>query len=196
MGGTVSLSTAIRYPEKVVKVVVVGSPIHGSSLNFFLKLAGYPIIAALLFRFPVLRTLVIRFISYFLATPKDRASASRMIMRDASVVTLRSFFESIGTLRRTDLRPRIGEIRTPTLGIFGRWDMIVHPNQAKALKAGSAMAEISWYKDAGHFPMLDAPDRFMQDIRNFLLTKHVPPDVPAGPAPTPTTTPVSTSRPK
>ena len=32
MGGTVSLSVAIRYPERVSKVVVVGSPIVGSSL--------------------------------------------------------------------------------------------------------------------------------------------------------------------
>ena len=32
MGGTVSLSVAIRYPERVSKVVVVGSPIIGSSL--------------------------------------------------------------------------------------------------------------------------------------------------------------------
>jgi pimeloyl-ACP methyl ester carboxylesterase len=30
MGGTVSLSVAIKYPERVSKVVVVGSPIVGS----------------------------------------------------------------------------------------------------------------------------------------------------------------------
>ena len=32
MGGTVSLSVAIKYPQRVSKVVVVGSPIVGSSL--------------------------------------------------------------------------------------------------------------------------------------------------------------------
>ena len=41
MGGTVSLSVAINYPERVSKVVVVGSPIVGSSLALLLKLAGY-----------------------------------------------------------------------------------------------------------------------------------------------------------
>ena len=59
MGGTVSLSTAIRYPEKVVKVVVIGSPIHGSSLNFLLKLSGYPSIASLLYLLPPVRTAII-----------------------------------------------------------------------------------------------------------------------------------------
>ncbi len=49
MGGTVSLSVAIRYPERVSKVVVVGSPIVGSSLAPLLKLAGYRVNAFLLF---------------------------------------------------------------------------------------------------------------------------------------------------
>ena len=49
MGGTVSLSVAIRYPERVSKVVVVGSPIVGSSLAVPLKLAGYRPIAFMLF---------------------------------------------------------------------------------------------------------------------------------------------------
>src|SRR5512139_1424551 len=48
MGGTVSLSVAIHYPHRVRKVVVVGSPIVGSSLALPLKLAGYRGIAFLL----------------------------------------------------------------------------------------------------------------------------------------------------
>src|SRR3990172_193737 len=40
MGGTVSLSVAIQYHERVRKVVVIGSPIFGSSLSLLLKLAG------------------------------------------------------------------------------------------------------------------------------------------------------------
>ncbi len=40
MGGTVSLSVAIQYPERVRKVVVIGSPIVGSSLSLLLKLFG------------------------------------------------------------------------------------------------------------------------------------------------------------
>jgi pimeloyl-ACP methyl ester carboxylesterase len=172
MGGTVALSTAIRYPEKVVKVIVVGSPIYGASLNFFLKLAGIPFIAALLFRFPFLLKTVIGMIAFFLSTPKDRVTVSRMIMNDLSQVTMHSFFQSIGTLRQTDLRPVLDKVRAPTLGIYGRWDFIVHPNQNKALKQGVPHAEVSWYKDAGHFVMMDDADRFNEDLRQFLFTKH------------------------
>jgi pimeloyl-ACP methyl ester carboxylesterase len=49
MGGTVSLSVAIRYPERVSKVVVVGSPMVGTSLAPLLKLAGYRPTAFFLF---------------------------------------------------------------------------------------------------------------------------------------------------
>ena len=49
MGGTVSLSVAIQYPARVSKVVVVGSPIVGSSLAFALENSGLRPIAVVLF---------------------------------------------------------------------------------------------------------------------------------------------------
>ena len=171
MGGTVSLSTAIRYPERVVKVGVVGSPIVGTSLNSFLKLAGQPLIAALLYKLPPVRRSVVFSLAYFLSTPHDRAKLTRMLVSDASQLTMNSFFESIGTLHRTDLRKTIDQVRCQTMGIYGRWDMIVHPNQHKLLQAGVKNAQIRWYKTAGHFPMFDEPERFNEDVRNFLLAK-------------------------
>ncbi len=166
MGGTVSLSTAIRYPEKVVKVAVVGSPINGSSLNLLLKLSGYPAIASIFWISPPALRLFLRGYSYFIA--KDGRSMGNMITRDVSQITMHSFFQSIGTLRETDLRPRLGEVRAPTLGIYGKRDIIVDPHQKDVLKAGVKQAQIEYYPDAGHFPMLDTPERFNQDIRNFL----------------------------
>ncbi len=169
MGGTVSLSTAIRYPEKVVKVGVVGSPINGSSLNLLLKLSGYPTIASLLYLLPPVRNVIIGTMAYLAAN--DGRQASSMVLSDSSQVTMQSFFQSIGTLRATDLRPRLGEIRAPTLGIYGKKDIIVDPHQKDVLKAGVKHADVSFYPDAGHFPMLYTPDRFNEEIRNFLLAK-------------------------
>ncbi len=169
MGGTVSLSTAIRYPEKVVKVAVVGSPINGSSLNLLLKLSGYPTIASIFWISPPALRLFLRGYSYFMA--KDGRSMAEMITRDVSQITLHSFFQSIGTLRETDLRPRLGDVRAPTLGIYGKKDIIVDPRQKDVLKAAVKHAQIEYYPDAGHFPMLDTPERFNEDIRNFLNAK-------------------------
>ncbi|HUG35099.1 MAG TPA: alpha/beta hydrolase, partial [Anaerolineales bacterium] len=66
MGGTVSLSIAIRYPERVSKVVVVGSPIVGSSLAWPLKLAGYRPIAFMLFNMMGVFRLGVRVASPFI----------------------------------------------------------------------------------------------------------------------------------
>lgn len=172
MGGTVSLSTAMRYPEKIVKVAVIGSPIHGSSLNILLKLAGVPFLAQLLFQTPGMLNLMTFLVSQ-LSTRKG-LTFYRMVRKENMEISMHSFFQSIGTLRQTDLRPRLGEVRPPTMGIYGKWDFIVHPNQGKALKKGVKHAQVSIYPDSGHLPMMDTPDKFIQDLRTFLVTKHTP----------------------
>jgi pimeloyl-ACP methyl ester carboxylesterase len=166
MGGTVSLSVAMRYPEKVVKTIVIGSPIQGSSLNLLLKASGYRPLARLFWLYPSLLRLFLSGYSYLMA--KDGKTMSDMITSDVSKITVDSFFESIGTLRETDLRPRLGEIKTPVLGIYGRHDIIVAPSQSKVLKQYAPHSQIAWFDDAGHFPMLDNPERFYETVRNFL----------------------------
>jgi pimeloyl-ACP methyl ester carboxylesterase len=170
MGGTVAISTAVRYPEKVVKVGVIGSPINGTSLNLLLKASGNPAIARFFWISPpLIRAFLIGY-SYFMA--KDGRRMSQMIGKDISQVSMHSFFQSIGTLHKTDLRPRLHEVKVPTLGIYGKNDIIVNPNQRDVLKAGVPQAQISYYPDAGHFPMLDTPDKFNEEIRTFLNAKY------------------------
>jgi pimeloyl-ACP methyl ester carboxylesterase len=170
MGGTVSLSTAIRYPQQVVKVVVIGSPITGESLNLLLKVSGNPAAASFFWISPAGLRLFLRAYSYLMA--RDGRKMAEMIDKDVSQITMQSFFQSIGTLRRTDLRPRLGEVRVPTLGIYGKRDIIVRPSQKDSLKDGVKHANIAYYPDAGHFPMLDTPQRFNEDLREFLLSKQ------------------------
>jgi pimeloyl-ACP methyl ester carboxylesterase len=170
MGGTVSLSTAMRYPDKVVKVAVIGSPIHGSSLNVLLKLSGIPLIAAMLFQLPPLLNLSTYMVSQ-MATGKG-LRLYRMVKSEGTQVSMQSFFQSIGTLRQTDLRPHLNKVRSPTMGIYGRWDFIVHPNQAKVLKRGVPGTKIHMYNNAGHMPMMDDPTRLINDLRDFLVAKQ------------------------
>jgi pimeloyl-ACP methyl ester carboxylesterase len=173
MGGTVSLSAAVRYPEKVVKVIVVGSPIQGTSLSLLLKMAGYQgwiglaETAPFLFRmFMRGFRLFMRGYAYLLA--RDGKALGNMMLADISGLTVGPFFESIGTLRETDLRPRLGEIRMPVLGVYGKKDLIVNPNQNKVLKQYVPQSEIAWFEHSGHFPMLDESEHFHQTIRQFL----------------------------
>jgi pimeloyl-ACP methyl ester carboxylesterase len=171
MGGTVSLSVAIQHPQRVSKVVVVGSPIHGSSLAIPLKLAGIPWIAWLLFNlFPTFRSLMRVFSPFICGDPRF----PDMMDRDLSKTTLQSFLVSISTLRRTDLRPELSKIQIPVLGMYGDRDIIVHPRQWAPLQKGVPQAQVKRFSKAGHFIMLDDPQIFQQTLKDFLDTEMKP----------------------
>jgi pimeloyl-ACP methyl ester carboxylesterase len=165
MGGTVSLSVAIQYPQRVQKVVVIGSPIYGASLSSVLKLFGKRPIGFLV------RNNLWAFKSFYhllapLYSHDPRWSA--MMDRDVSNTTLDSFWHSISSLRNTDLRPNLGQIQVPVMGMYGAKDIVVDPNQWKPLTEGLPQARIEQYPTAGHFIMLDEPNLFMQTLQNFL----------------------------
>jgi pimeloyl-ACP methyl ester carboxylesterase len=165
MGGTVSLSVAIRYPERVSKVVVVGSPIIGSSLAVPLKLAGYKPIAFMLFNMMGVFRFGVRAASPFIC--RDERFAE-MMDRDLSRTTVESFLLSIASLRRTDLRPMLDQIKVPALGIYGDRDIIVHPKQWQPMQNGIAHAQVERFPLLGHFPMLEDPRAFAEKLKAFL----------------------------
>ncbi len=166
MGGTVSLSVAIQYPERVGKVVVAGSPIVGSSLALLLKLAGYRPLAFLLFNMmgPFRAWMKYYYSRRICTDPRF----PEMMDRDLSRTTLQSFLLSIASLRRTDLRPLLGQVKVPVLGFYGDKDKVVHPLQWQPLQKGIPQACIERFPGAGHFMMLEEPAEFSQKLKNFL----------------------------
>jgi pimeloyl-ACP methyl ester carboxylesterase len=158
----------LNYSQRVSKVVVVGSPITGSSLALPLKLAGYRMIAFLLFNFMGAFRLGVRAASPLIC--RDPRFPD-MMDRDLSRTTLESFLTSIASLRRTDLRPKLNAITIPTMGMFGDKDNIVSPRQWQAMQAGIPTTRIERFKKAGHFIMLDEPERFMSILKDFLSSE-------------------------
>jgi pimeloyl-ACP methyl ester carboxylesterase len=165
MGGTVSLATAIQFPERVSKVVVIGSPLVGSSLAVPLKLAGHRSIARFLFNRMNLFRFAMRYYSPIIC--KD-ARFPEMMDQDLTRTTLESFLTSISTLRRTDLRTNLSKLRIPVMGMYGSRDNIVHPRQWQVLSEYLPEARIEKFPDAGHFIMLDDPNTCLEKIKQFL----------------------------
>jgi pimeloyl-ACP methyl ester carboxylesterase len=172
MGGTVSLSVAIQYPHRAQKVVVIGSPIVGSSLLFFPKVFGYRPIGFItyhnLWAFKLFYHVLAPFYS------KDK-TWTQMMDRDVSRTTLEAFFLSIGSLRRTDLRPVLSQIKVPVMGMYGDHDIVVHPKQWRPLLDGVPLARIEHFPQAGHFIMLDEPSKFRGALRSFLDNQPLSP---------------------
>ena len=165
MGGTVSLSVAVQYPSRVSKVTVVGSPIVGSSLSFLLKLFGRKLIAYVVYNNMWAFRLFYRALGPFYS--KD-PRWPEMMERDLSKTTLESFLYSIASLRRTDLRPFMNQVQIPVMGMYGDKDIVVHPAQWKLILDGIPNARIERFHQAGHFIMLDEPQRFSDTLKNFL----------------------------
>jgi pimeloyl-ACP methyl ester carboxylesterase len=163
MGGTVALQFALSNPTRIERVAVVGSPIVGRSMNPFLRLAGYGLIAEQVWRFPF----TLRLIMYLLLAG-DSQEVRDMIFRDVKRTTLHSFFRSIGDLRDTDLRAQLPALDLPALGIFGAQDNIVSPRNAEYLRQGVSGAEVLLMAKSRHFPMSDEPDKFLKAVIGFL----------------------------
>lgn len=165
MGGTVSLSMAINHPERVSKVTVIGSPIVGSSLALMLKLAGQRWIASTVFKSMWALNLGLRLTAPIISNDPQFYN---MITRDLSQTTMESFLLSIASLRRTDLRPFLNQIAVPVMGMYGDKDVIVDPNQWQFMQAGIKTTRIERFRNAGHFIMLDEPQRFENTLKQFL----------------------------
>lgn len=168
MGGTTSLGALIRHPTRIRRVCVIGSPIVGTSLSIFLQLAGVPWIGSLVRSMPGALSAGIRlFAPLITRQPKIWYP---MIQRDMSQTTVASFFSSIGSLQRTDLREQLKQVKAPVMGIYGLRDVIVHPRQYRPLQASVPHARIETMPASGHFPMLDEPARYLELVQSFLDT--------------------------
>jgi 3-oxoadipate enol-lactonase len=75
---------------------------------------------------------------------------------------------SISSLRQTDLRPQLAQVKAPVMGMFGKKDMVVDYGQWKPLLEGIPNAHIERFEKAGHFIMLDEPEKFMEILHAFL----------------------------
>jgi len=173
MGGTVAVSLAITIPQRVKRVIVVGSPIIGNSLNIFLRLAGKPWIANIVWHLPKPLTLGIKLFSPYIV--KDWSKWYKMITRDLSSTTLEAFFSSINSLHKTDLSHQLTTIKSPIMGIYGVGDNVVAPNQANIIMKYAHVSRIKMMNDSKHFPMLDEPKAFNSYLADFLAWNFTSP---------------------
>src|SRR5690606_17681021 len=67
-----------------------------------------------------------------------------------------------------DLRPRLGDIRVPTLIVHGRHDWIVDVERAHELAAGIPDARLHIFENCGHSPQLEDQPRFLALVRAFI----------------------------
>ncbi len=70
---------------------------------------------------------------------------------------------------RTDLWPRVAEIKCPVLCLWGEHDQFTAPEVGARIAAAVRCGTFVALKHCGHFPTLEYPEEAAQAVREFLL---------------------------
>lgn len=168
MGGFIALHLAAEHPERVAKLVLVGtSPAAGLAIGQPFPPPPHEswIID------PVERSIAASPQSYApgffdhhpekLVEFAERARGNR-ITRDGYARQARAINET------HDVRDQLAGFRMPTLIIHGDVDPSVSVRGGRLLETGIPNAQMLVYPGVGHHPMREEPERFVDDLRAFL----------------------------
>ena len=68
-----------------------------------------------------------------------------------------------------DLRPRLKDIKVPTLVMVGRHDFITNVAMAEEMVKHIPRARLAIFEDSGHFVLIEEPEKFARIIREFVV---------------------------
>ncbi len=101
---------------------------------------------------------------FAVSSPDEQAGVRRQILETGATTTFGDFL----ACNRFDIRPRLSDICIPVRIIFGDLDRLTPLRFAQSLVAGLPDARLSIVEQAGHFTMLEHPDRVALLIDGYL----------------------------
>ncbi|MBA3302018.1 MAG: alpha/beta fold hydrolase [Thermoleophilaceae bacterium] len=181
LGGGIAMQFAYQFPERLERLVLVGSGGLGSEVSLVLRAASLPGAEYVL---PLL----------FGSVPRDAAKGVGVLLGklgvkpSADVRGMAEGFESLGdgdarraflhTVRsvidpagqRVDARDRLYlAAEVPSLLIWGERDRIIPLHHGREAHELMPQSRLEVFRRAGHFPFYDDPDRFVSVIEEFIL---------------------------
>jgi len=178
MGGFVGADLAIRFPDRVEKLVLVAGA--GLSMEHMLnernqglrprienilffglgRLASYTDVVV---RSPTLR----RGLLLLVVAHPDQLPGP-LVLEQVNGAGKPGFDDALAAMVGYPIRDRLVEIRCPTLIVWGELDRIVPLRDAAEFEWLIRDARKLVYEDTGHMVMLERPERFNADLRAFL----------------------------
>lgn len=184
LGGGIALQFAYQFPEFVERLVLVGSGGLGPEMSASLRLASLPGAEAVI-RLLSAASGPVRFglravdtVAALLGvTPvRDLAEMGEAVLalrdveaRTAFLRTLRGVADTHGQLITAVDRLYLANA-VPMLVVWGSRDPIVPSAHAEAVRRLVPTARVEVFEGAGHWPHLDAPDRFCDVLLDFVAT--------------------------
>lgn len=153
MGGQMAIHLAARAPERIKRLVLVDS-------------AGLPR--------PLTPRHVMRF-AYEVLPPRQWGDPTFLpvIVGDALSAGPLTVLRALRNVLRDDVRPLLGEIRVPTLLLWGERDTVIPLSHGEQMRQLIPNARLRVLRGAYHNPMVDSPDEFNKAILAFLAGGEV-----------------------
>jgi pimeloyl-ACP methyl ester carboxylesterase len=185
MGGFISAELAIKFPERVERLVLVSAA--GITSEHLRTDTGLTLLrtteavvawqtamvikrAHNLSRRPRLKKAML----WAVATHPERLSAP-LVYELVQGAGKPGFVDALDALTSYPIRKRLPEIGCPTLIVWGDSDRIVPTRDAYVFDELIEQSRLCLYEDTGHVPMLERPLRFNADLRRFLAEQSPDP---------------------
>ena len=173
MGGWIALRYAIDHPAALASLILLDNAgVNGANESELQKQAAdedyNPLILASLEDADRLVAMVVHKPPFIPARLKPVLYADGLKYRDQ----LDKIFWIIATEGRDHpLNGRLGEVKVPTLIIWGRHDQLLDVSCVPVLEAGIAGSESHIFEHVGHVPMIEDPKATAAVMKGF-LAKH------------------------
>jgi proline iminopeptidase len=168
-GGILAMAYAIKYPDRVSHLVLVGSGSPKPAEHEYLFDRLFPEIVAQQVpdESPAGKMGCVNIQDYARMSYYDIRNRSR---RQGGGGT---FSQEICTAvmleaMKIDLFPQLRTLRVPTLVINGRFDANVAPTVAYAISNAIPGSKLEYFERSGHSPFVEEPDKFELVVGNFL----------------------------
>ena len=190
MGGFISAETAVQFPERVERLVLVSAA--GITTN---ELRREPVMAwgrvvamggagsAAQVRMAILRPRL-RHLIFGLITRHPSRIRPDILFEISKGAGRRAFMPTLNAILDYDFRERLTEIRCPTLIVWGAKDAIIPRDDAyeyERLIPGTQPVEM--FEDTGHVSMIERPRTFNAKLLEFISgdvpDQHIAEDVAA-----------------
>jgi pimeloyl-ACP methyl ester carboxylesterase len=174
MGGFISAETAIQFPARVARMVLVSAAgVTTSDLSSGPILAGARVVAAVATRMAaqserVVRRRHLRHLVYHSFIRHPTRIAPELLYEITQGSGRPGFVNALRAIMDYDYRDRLPEIGCPTLIVWGTDDMLVPESDAGEYERLIPEARKVVFADTGHMAMIERPQTFNDCMMAFL----------------------------
>ena len=174
-GGLIAAQCALRYPQRVEKLILVDSGGLGRTIAWFLRLISLPILGELL-ETPSIRnnTNLMKSIFYEPSAMDDRVFQELLRVRNlpgakkAVIKAIRASINLWGLRKHLLILHALKKLTTPLLSVWGEEDRIIPVAHAHNATLTLPNARVHIIPRCGHLPQMEKAPEFNQLVLDFL----------------------------